>query len=212
MRRRSVADRLIDGYLAELRRALRGLPSARRHQVVAEVAEHITEARATLDHEDATAIRSLLERVGDPWAIAAEAGADPMRPRARVASAADAFVPWLLLLGGLAFLVGWLIGAALLWASPTWRVRDKVLGTLVWPGGLAAVLVLLGGAFAGTTVGGCSSAPSDGHVVATCSSSGGAVLTFLPFGLALLVVLIAAPIVVAVHLERVRRRQLLGWA
>lgn len=184
MRRRSAADRLIDGYLAELRRALRRLPSARRHQVVDEVAEHVAEARSNLDHEDATAIRALLERVGDPWAIAAEAGAAPVHARGRVAGGADAFVPWLLLLGGLVFVVGWLLGAALLWASPTWRVRDKVLGTLVWPGGLAVVLVLSGAAMGGA----------------------------LPEGAFVLLGLVAAPVVVAVHLERVRHRQPLDWA
>src|SRR5258706_2632573 len=42
----------------------------------------------------------------------------------------------LLLIGLGLFAVGWLIGVALLWSSPTWRVRDKLLGTLVLPGGL----------------------------------------------------------------------------
>ena len=30
----------------------------------------------------------------------------------------------------------------MLWTSPRWRPSDKLLGTLVWPGGLAAVLAI----------------------------------------------------------------------
>jgi hypothetical protein len=48
----------------------------------------------------------------------------------------------LLLLGLLVLGVGWLIGLALLWASPTWRLRDKLLGTLVVPGGLPFAFLL----------------------------------------------------------------------
>jgi hypothetical protein len=50
----------------------------------------------------------------------------------------------LLLIGGFLAGVGWVAGVILLWMSPRWRTSDKVLGTLVWPGGLlAAGLVLL---------------------------------------------------------------------
>ena len=38
--------------------------------------------------------------------------------------------------------VGWLIGVALLWSSATWRVSEKLVGTLVWPGGLLVPLAL----------------------------------------------------------------------
>jgi hypothetical protein len=48
----------------------------------------------------------------------------------------------LLLLGGFLIGLGWLAGVALLWASPRWDTRDKLLGTLIWPGGLAAVLAV----------------------------------------------------------------------
>lgn len=48
----------------------------------------------------------------------------------------------LLLVGGAAFLVGWLVGFALLWASPRWRWTDKLVGTFIWPGGLAGLAVV----------------------------------------------------------------------
>jgi hypothetical protein len=41
------------------------------------------------------------------------------------------------------------VGCVLLWASPRWRWTDKLLGTLVWPGGLAAVAFLVFGGLAG---------------------------------------------------------------
>jgi hypothetical protein len=45
-----------------------------------------------------------------------------------------------LLLGGVVVpLVGWLVSGAVLWWSPTWTHREKLLGTLVLPGGLMAM-------------------------------------------------------------------------
>lgn len=55
----------------------------------------------------------------------------------------------LLLIGGFFFLVGWVVGAVLLWVSPRWRLADKLLGTLVWPGGLS--LILYAGPFTTTS-------------------------------------------------------------
>jgi hypothetical protein len=42
----------------------------------------------------------------------------------------------LLLAGGFAFGFGWLAGAVLLWLSDAWTAREKLVGTLVVPGGL----------------------------------------------------------------------------
>jgi hypothetical protein len=44
----------------------------------------------------------------------------------------------LLTLGSLVSWVGWVGGVLLLWTSDRWNRRDKVLGSLVLPGGLAA--------------------------------------------------------------------------
>ncbi len=46
-----------------------------------------------------------------------------------------------LLLGGVVLpLAGWVVSAAALWLSPTWTHREKLLGTLVLPGGLMAMV------------------------------------------------------------------------
>jgi hypothetical protein len=53
----------------------------------------------------------------------------------------------LLPLGGVVIpLLGWLIAAALLWSSDAWTTRDKLIGTLLVPGGLGPPIYFLAGA------------------------------------------------------------------
>jgi hypothetical protein len=173
MRTRSNADKLIDRYLSHLDHALGDLPASRREQISEEIASHITEGRSSLDDENESSILALLDRVGDPGAIAQEAGVAPLSERS-----ADAWVPWLLLFGGFAFGVGWFIGVGLLWSSRVWSVRDKLLGTFVLPGGLFGLVLLSGWLLA---------APS-------------------ALGIMVLLIVLGAPIVMAIHLEQVRRK------
>jgi hypothetical protein len=42
----------------------------------------------------------------------------------------------LVLLGGFLILAGWFWGVSRLWRSKGWTLRDKLIGTLVWPYGL----------------------------------------------------------------------------
>ena len=42
----------------------------------------------------------------------------------------------LLLIGAFLAVVGWVVGVVLLWRSRVWTLRDKLIGTLLWPGGL----------------------------------------------------------------------------
>ncbi|MHB1626415.1 MAG: HAAS signaling domain-containing protein, partial [Candidatus Dormibacteria bacterium] len=193
------ADKLVTSYLAQLGSELRQLPPARRRQILDEVAGHISESRAALQDQDGVSIRSLLDRVGDPDAIAAEAMAGEPRRQTRWG---DVLVPWLLLFGGFLFVIGWLLGAGLLWSSSRWRLRDKLLGTLVWPGGLAGIARL--GGFASATTS-CSSAGTAGQPATVhCATQGFSMPPAI--GIAVVIVLLAAPLVVAVHLDRVRRR------
>ena len=199
MKTRSDPERIVKRYLAELSQALASLPASRRREIQDDVSAHISEARARLDGVDEAAVRALLERIGDPEEIAAEAGA-------RAASGprrwADAWTPWLLLVGGFLLGLGWLVGVYLLWSSAAWRLRDKLLGTLVVPGGLALPMLLLSLPTGGRT---CSSSGGPGVPTVTHCATSGSVLP-LPAGIAILVVSVVAPIVVAVHLDRTRRR------
>jgi hypothetical protein len=111
----------------------------------------------------------------------------------------DKWVPVLVLLGGFLVLVGWFVGIALLWSSQTWRLRDKLLGTLLWPGGLVGVSLM---GLAGSRVCGTSGGPGQ-PTIEHCTTSG-----FVPpiaVGITILAAMVAVPIIVAVHLERVRR-------
>jgi hypothetical protein len=200
VRRKAPADQLIAQYLATLDRALGALPRARRRQIVGEISRHIAESRSDLDHESPAAIKALLERVGEPRTIAAEAGAyESETPPSRWT---DRLAPWLLLLGGFIFGIGWIVGVVLLWASSTWRRRDKLLGTFVLPGGLALAYTLLSLPASGRACSGSS--PPGQRIVVHCTTSG-FVLPF-PIGILMLVVVVVAPILTLVHLERVRRR------
>ena len=171
-------DRRVARYLADLEQALGDLPAAQRSDIIEEIADHIREARARLQTEDEASLRQILDRLGDAATIRTAVGAPPQPILRRI----DRFVPWILLLGGFIFAFGWVVGVILLWSSPTWRRGDKVLGTLVVPGGLSTFILL----------GGLLMVPG---------------FTLPEFwGLTLLVVGIAATIATSFHLDRVRRR------
>jgi hypothetical protein len=123
-------DQLAADYLKRLRRAARTMPRARRRELLDEIAAHIAEARAA----GGVPLRRVLDDLGDPKDIAAT-GRAGSRLGVREITAVV-----LLLIGGFIFLAGWVVGVVLLWTSPRWRWPDKLLGTLVWPGGLAAVV------------------------------------------------------------------------
>jgi hypothetical protein len=91
------ADKLVRRYLAQLDAALRGVEASRRQDLLAEVRRHIEEERTGLDPDDAASVRILLDKVGDPAAIAAEAGAPPPGSRRW-----DAWAPWLIIFGPVA--------------------------------------------------------------------------------------------------------------
>ena len=197
-------DKLVAAYLRRLGRATRGLPRARRQELIDEIAEHIAQARApgTISRPGGSAaLRNVLEQLGEPRDIAAAAGGavGAGRPGRREIAAVT-----LLLIGGIAGLiagifglVGWVTGAVLLWASPRWRWPDKLLGTLVWPGGLAAPLLLLSNPASVQTCSGGSG------VVTRCTGQPG----LAPWlGTSLAIVSLAVPFLVAIWLLRRARR------
>jgi hypothetical protein len=126
-------------YLERLRRAGRGLPPGRLQELLAEIEGHLSEAIAP-DASDAQAL-TVLDKLGAPEAIiAAETGDSDERPSRRGAKEWAAII--LLPLGGFLFVFGWLAGLIMLWTSRAWNTRDKWIGTLVIPGGLATSVIL----------------------------------------------------------------------
>jgi uncharacterized membrane protein len=70
-------DGLVDEYLGRLETAARGLPTDRRAELVAEVREHIEMALADAGSSDEATVRNVLERLGPPDEIVAEAAPTP---------------------------------------------------------------------------------------------------------------------------------------
>lgn len=144
---------LVKNYLAAVARETAGLDEERRHELIADLDEHIAVALADEADPDDQAIRAVLARLGDPRSIAASAlgespAAVPVRRR-------HTLVPLVLLaLAGLATVTAPAVGAVLsivavvaLWATPQWQTRDKVIGTaaaLLVPLLLALLGLLLG--------------------------------------------------------------------
>jgi hypothetical protein len=91
---------------------------------------------------------------------------DQLQLRRPAAGTLEWIVVFLLPLGGIVIpVLGWLVGVVLLWASKVWTFREKLIGTLVVPGGLAAIPIFaLVAASSGTSCGG-------GRVSSGCTSS-----------------------------------------
>jgi hypothetical protein len=209
-------DELVAGYLRRLRRASRSLPRPVRRELMEEIAGHIAEARAAGGEpaaDGSAALRTVLAQLGDPRDIAREAAAATGGRAGRPGGLEITAVAFLLGGGLLGLAVGvlggfagvlvaiacWLAGAVMLWSSPRWRLSDKILGSLVWPGGLALPFLL-----ASRPVQVCSSSGPGPGAVPGCT--GGSVLP-LWLGIPVATVLVAGPLVVAVWLvHRARPR------
>jgi hypothetical protein len=191
----------LDHYLWRLEAATRDLPPEVRDDLLTDVRTHLDEARQRAT--SAAELRSALDRLGPPEAIAAEArGGPPVGVSPAVAATSSStrdvtsvvlllFLPLLLtlLLGVLGAALGWAIALGLLWSSRTWTNGEKLTATLVWPGGLVLPLFL---ATLGTRV--CMSVEtSDG--VSTTECSGFAMPIWL--GIPVMLAVTIAPIVVA---------------
>jgi uncharacterized membrane protein len=120
-------------WLDHLRAAAARLPASERAELVSELEAHLVESIPPGASE--AQVRAALDRLGDPEAIVAEAAGAPEGLRSRRGTQEWAAII-LLLVGGFLFLIGWIVGLVLLWSSKAWTLRDKLIGTLVLPGGL----------------------------------------------------------------------------
>jgi uncharacterized membrane protein len=193
----SAADKLVEDYLKRLKTETSDLPRAARRELVQEISDHIAEARADVSAASEAEIRTVLDRVGEPAEIAAEArvrfGVGERRPRPLEIAALI-----LLPIGGVVLpVLGWLVGVALLWISDAWTTRDKLIGTLVVPGGLLLPLLL---GVLGSGSGSCIEISSGGpgpRTARTCADDGSDV-DFLK--LALIAVIALAPLATTAYL------------
>jgi uncharacterized membrane protein len=198
-------ERVVDEYLQRLERALSDVPSARREEIIAEIASHINEALAEEPDDSEASVRNVLDRVGDPEDIAAEAR-DRLDIREPRTSWTDPLAIVLLLVGGFLWLIGWVAGVVLLWLSDVWSTRQKLIGTLVVPGGLLAafMFVTMPARYTSTS---CTTSTVNGIETSVCQSVGDSAGIFGQ-GLALVVfiLLIVGPIATSVYLGRTLMR------
>ncbi|MEQ4209506.1 hypothetical protein [Actinopolymorpha sp. B9G3] len=217
------AATVFDDYLRRLEGAAQKLPASRREELLSQIREHLDEVKTTLAPNDDRRAREAVERLGDPEHIVLEAmdsgapadGARPVAadegpPPANTRTPVFEMIAVILLLGGGFLLgVGWIAGAVMTWVSTRWSVLDKLLGSLVWPGGLAAVWFSMS-----ITTKTCTEyidtdfdeagKPQTTETL-TRSCSGFALPEWL--GTPLLVILLLAPIAVALYLLRRAARQ-----
>jgi hypothetical protein len=200
---RRASDDIIERYLQELDEVLRDLPKARRREVVEEVASHIEDARAELASQGEAEMRNVLERLGTPEEIAAEAR-ERFGVQQRDGSAREVAAILLLLFGGFVFVIGWFVGLVLLWASRVWTIPDKLIGTLIVPGGFALTLLVLS---ASLEAGGCTQRiDRDGKPIPGCVDSGGSSLLHDVLVWGGLTVLVLGPLFTSAYLARRMRR------
>jgi hypothetical protein len=181
-------------YLQQVRREGRDLPGDRLAELLIDLEEHLSAAiPADASEEEA---REVLARFGEPREIVAAE-----RPESTVPVEHRGPREWaaifLLLFGFFLAGVGWVVGVVLLWRSRAWTTRDKLIGTLVLPGGLFLTIVLLLVALGkprkemcihyGTGVARCTHVPSGGPST---------------LGSVALILLALTPIVAAVYLAR----------
>jgi hypothetical protein len=136
------ADSLIEGYLARLDATAGDLPKNARQELIDDMRAHIVEARRREPEETDASVLNILDRLGEPAGVVADArerlGIQPPPPYrlGLLEVAAVILVPFV-----------WPVGVILLWMSPAWHWRDKLIGTLIPPGGYMGV-ALFGIAFA----------------------------------------------------------------
>lgn len=210
---------LVAAYLERLGIAAQALRGSARDELIADIEGHLHEAvHAGMSDAD---VRSVLDRLGEPEEIVAEqalpdfaeAGQGPGAlhgaqaggaPASAVAGRAaratgrrgllELAAIFLLLFGGFLFVVGWFAGLFLLWWSGAWRLREKVMGTLLVPGGLAGSVYFL--AFALGSVTDCSGGSG---LPTVCHTHGGLPQ---PLGPIILILALVVPLIVATHLWR----------
>lgn len=186
------ADQLIEGYLARLNDLATDLPKSARRELIDDMRSHIAEARARESAETDATILNILDRLGEPGIVIADArerlGLKAPRPyRAGLLDVATVIlVPFF-----------WPVGVILLWMSPAWHWRDKLVGTLVPPGGYMGLSVIF---LAASTQGGSCSTVRDqaGHLLSSSCTGPAELPGILDVPLAILV--FGSPLISAAYL------------
>ena len=128
---------LVEDYLERLEREARKLPRAERKELLAETERYLDQA--VRPDANPYEVRSMLGSLGTPEALAAQERPKRIKPDP-APTEGSAIV--LLAIGGLFIGIGWFFGLYLLWRSKVFTVADKLIGTFLWPGGLASAMIV----------------------------------------------------------------------
>lgn len=133
-------DRLVEDYLRRLDTAASVLPTDRRTELVDEIHDHIRAAVDQHGSADEADVRNILERLGPPDEIVAEAvDREDAGAPGRAPGIFEIIALLVLAAGGFAVPVaGWVAGTALVLISRAWTTREKQIGLI----GPLAVLFL----------------------------------------------------------------------
>jgi uncharacterized membrane protein len=182
-------------YMKHLRRAARPLPRETRQELLSDIEAHLQEAiNAEMSEAE---VLSTLERLGSPEEIVAAHLSDAVDSSSSAKGVHEWAAIILLLFGGFAIGIGWLIGLILLWSSRAWTTVDKLIGTLVIPGGLAGVVLV---ALVSVSTETCRSAPGQ-----PTRCTGGPSTAHHILQIALVAIFVLAPIATAIYLSRQAR-------
>jgi uncharacterized membrane protein len=190
------AEQLITDYMSRLESSLATLPGSRRQELLDEVRTHIAEARGEIPNETDADLLNILARLGDPAeTAAAEFGV--------VAPPAEKRRNWRALDIAAIFLVPlfWPVGVILLWLSDTWTTRDKLIGTLIAPGGFLGTMVIGVLVTAGILAPVCRTVTDESGRVLSSTCGAGGVQTAINVGTVLVVIVyVIGPVLAAAYL------------
>jgi len=135
-------DPNIRKYLHELDARLRHLPAEQSEEILQGITDHISDALS----RGSSSVADVPGSLGTPEEVARGAAAE------RVPTATPPWresTPWvvlttlLLVFGGFIAGFGWFLGLAGLWMGTRWKLWEKIVGTVVLPGGLAGAVTIL---------------------------------------------------------------------
>ena len=128
---------LVEDYLARLEAAAGKLPRGERKDLLADTEAYLDQAIKP----DATAIevRGMLGALGTPEALVAQDRPKQHKPDPEPTEGSAII---LVAVGGLFIGIGWFFGVYLLWRSRVFTLTDKLIGTFLWPGGLASAMIV----------------------------------------------------------------------
>jgi len=130
-------DRILNKYLKEIEAGLQEAPSAAKKELIAEIRSHLLEKWASGEVQSEESLLQVINEFGDPKEIAEDYLAKScieVKPK-------GAYPPSWLVVVLTVFI--WPVGIILAWISPAWKLRDKIIATLIPLFGWLLVLISL---------------------------------------------------------------------